>query len=117
MDQQEQTPEEIQSEGNRQDQATAREALPESPRHDDLRGHVLEVLARCVVTSIPPDALLARVFRLRGNVLPPSVKGFIAATIYAMLRRRVRTLLLWQWGGVSEPRFDGGFGCEFREGY
>jgi 16S rRNA (cytosine967-C5)-methyltransferase len=114
MDQQEQTPGDAQSERFPPEQPTARELLPESPRHDDLRGHVLEVLARCYATPVPPDALLARYFRLRGTLLPPSVKGFIAATMYALLRKRHRTLLLWQWGGVQSPRFewDGSGGIE-----
>jgi len=105
MDQQEQSPEREQSGQNIAGEPSAREKLPESPRHDDLRGHLLEVMARCFSAPIPPDGLLAHYFHRRGN-LPPSVKGFIAATTYALLRRRLRTLLLWQWGGRQEPRFD-----------
>ncbi len=106
MDQQEQVQQGEQSAGYPPEQGEpARELLPESPRHDDLRGHVLELLARCTTTAAPPDALIARYFRLRGE-LPPSVRGFIAATIYALLRRRVRTLLLWQWMGRAEPRIE-----------
>lgn len=80
-------------------------SLPESPRHDDLRGHLLELYARTTATPVPPDQLVARYFRLRRN-LPPGARAFLGATVYALLRRRIRTLLLHQWAGRESANFD-----------
>lgn len=78
--------------------------LPKTPQHDDLRGHLLELYARLNAAIAPPDQVIARYFRLR-PALPNAARGFLAATVYALLRNRIRTLLLWQWAGRSEPRF------------
>ncbi|MDK2971978.1 MAG: rRNA (cytosine967-C5)-methyltransferase [Candidatus Sumerlaeota bacterium] len=80
--------------------------LPKSPKHDDLRAHLLELYARLVSTPIPPDHLIARFFRIRQDLLPPGPRAFLAATAYALLRRRYRTLLLHQWAERTEAAFD-----------
>lgn len=79
-------------------------ALPESPQHDGLRAHLLDLYARIVSVPIPPDQLIGRFFRLRKQ-LPPGARGFLAATVYALLRRRIRTLLLYQWAARKKPMF------------
>jgi 16S rRNA (cytosine967-C5)-methyltransferase len=80
-------------------------SLPKTPKHDDLRAHLLELVARLLAAPAPPDQVIARFFRLRHDQLPPAPRGFLAATAYALLRRRLRTLMLYQWAWRDAPLF------------
>lgn len=98
---------------NRADIRPARSPKPDapvvdvfdSPRHDDLRAHLAELYARLVAVPVPPDQLIGRFFRLRPE-LPPAARGFLSGTVYALLRRRLRTLLLVQWAARDNAMFE-----------
>jgi len=77
-----------------------RRVVPEEEKRDDLRAHLAELYARLISVPAPPDLLINRFFRLRHNQLPPPARGFLGATVYALLRRRVRTILLARAAGV-----------------
>ncbi|CAN5411242.1 hypothetical protein BH09SUM1_BH09SUM1_12260 [soil metagenome] len=75
---------------------------PEGDPADDLRGHLVELYARTLASEVPTDQLIGRFLRLRKEVVG-SARGFLAATLFALLRKRVRTMLIFQWAGHPAP--------------
>jgi 16S rRNA (cytosine967-C5)-methyltransferase len=85
--------------------AAASERVPRSPRHAELRGFLADLYARVLTAQGPPDHFIGGYFRLRPSIVG-GARGFLAATLYALLRQRVRTLLLWRWAERNgSPRF------------
>jgi 16S rRNA (cytosine967-C5)-methyltransferase len=85
-------------------QQPAARHTPRSPRHAELRAYLADLYARLIASSAPPDHFIGGYFRLRPNIVG-GARGFLAATLYALLRQRYRTLALWRWAGRTEPRF------------
>jgi 16S rRNA (cytosine967-C5)-methyltransferase len=77
--------------------------LPTGEAADELRSHLMRIYAQAVQSEYPTDHLVG--FYLRKNPkLVGSGKGFVAATLYALLRKRIRTVLLWQACNLDGPR-------------
>ena len=68
-------------------------SFPDSPKHDDLRGYLLELYARVLGARIPTDQFVGGFLRRRPTLVG-GAKGFLAATLYSLLRNRYKTLLL-----------------------
>jgi 16S rRNA (cytosine967-C5)-methyltransferase len=81
--------------GSRVQKGKPRE-LPESEAHDRLRGLLAELYCAINQTLTPTDQFIEGFFRLRPH-LAGKGRTFLAATVFSLLRRRPRVLLLNHW--------------------
>jgi 16S rRNA (cytosine967-C5)-methyltransferase len=67
--------------------------LPRDPASNELRGYLLRLYAEAVQSPWPADHVAGFFFRKNAS-LAGRGKGFVAATLFALLRKRIRLVLL-----------------------
>lgn len=77
-------------------------SVPRSEAHDQLRGHLLNLYAKVIETNIPAGNFLGGYFRQHKEV-KGGARGFLAATLFSLLRARPRLLLLNLFADQNPP--------------
>ncbi len=83
----------------------AHRLIPESPRHDQLRGWLSQLYRELIVQPYPPMDVIGRFLRTQARI-SGSPGRFLAASASAMLRARIRLLTLLQWADRKVPAFE-----------